>query len=97
MSDLISREEATKLLTHNRECHTCHLYEYCLKDKTDDDCDGFLTRIFSAEKVGVWVKDDSSPIAYRCTACGVLQHWSVIQNGRYHYCPNCGARMERSK
>lgn len=49
------------------------------------------------KKAGEWVKDDSSPIAYRCTACGMLQHWSVIQNGRYHYCPNCGAIMKRSE
>ena len=43
---------------------------------------------------GEWMHDDSSPIAYRCTACNTLQHWSVIQNGRYRYCPNCGARMK---
>ena len=43
---------------------------------------------------GEWMHDDSSPIAYRCTACNTLQHWSVIQNGRYRFCPNCGARMK---
>ena len=43
---------------------------------------------------GKWMHDDSSPIAYRCTACNTLQHWSVIQNGRYRFCPNCGCRMK---
>jgi DNA-directed RNA polymerase subunit RPC12/RpoP len=43
---------------------------------------------------GEWIHDDSSPIAYRCTACNTLQHWSVIQNGQYHFCPNCGAKMK---
>lgn len=43
---------------------------------------------------GEWMHDTSSPIAYRCSACNTLQHWSVIQNGRYHFCPNCGARMK---
>lgn len=42
---------------------------------------------------GEWTHDNSSPIAYRCTVCNTLQHWSVIQNGRYRFCPNCGARM----
>lgn len=44
---------------------------------------------------GKWMHDDSSPVAYRCTACNTLQHWSVIQNGRYHFCPNCGADMRK--
>ena len=43
---------------------------------------------------GEWVSDYSSPVAYRCTACNTLQHWSVIQNGRYRFCPNCGAKMK---
>lgn len=44
-------------------------------------------------KRGEWIRDMSSPIAYKCTACNTLQHWSVIQDGRYHFCPNCGADM----
>ena len=43
---------------------------------------------------GEWISDASSPIAYRCTVCNTLQHWSVIQNGRYKFCPMCGARMK---
>ena len=45
-------------------------------------------------KEGEWEKDKEARIAYRCTACGGMQFWSVIQTGRYHYCPNCGAKMK---
>ena len=40
---------------------------------------------------GEWIKDESSSIAYRCSNCEVLQHWSPIKNGKYNFCPNCGA------
>lgn len=60
-----------------------------------DDVYKALEAVPSADRPqGEWMHDTSSPIAYRCSACNTLQHWSVIQNGRYHFCPNCGARMK---
>ena len=44
-------------------------------------------------KRGEWIRDASSQIAYRCTVCNTLQHWPVIQDGKYNFCPNCGADM----
>lgn len=44
---------------------------------------------------GEWIKDESSSIAYRCSNCEVLQHWSPIKNDKYHFCPNCGAEMQK--
>ena len=46
---------------------------------------------------GEWIKDGSSSIAYRCSNCEVLQHWSPIKNGKYNFCPNCGADMRGEK
>lgn len=46
-------------------------------------------------KRGEWIRDASSQIAYRCTVCNTLQHWSVIQDGKYNFCPNCGADMRK--
>ena len=58
------------------------------------ECMDELMSMIADRPQGEWMHDDSSPIAYRCTACNTLQHWSVIQNGRYRFCPSCGARMK---
>ena len=81
MSDLIKREDAMQV---------AFLYPFFSNALMEE-----IKAIPSADRPqGEWMHDDSSPIAYRCTACNTLQHWSVIQNGRYRFCPNCGARMK---
>lgn len=52
-------------------------------------------------KHGKWIKhvlkNANVPWGYDCSACGV---WFVVGDDtveKYYYCPNCGAKMERSE
>ena len=97
MSDLIKREDAIKAM-EQRYKDILRIFKRKVKDGEKAivlDMIGCIKSLPSADRPqGEWKHDDSSPIAYRCTACNTLQHWSVIQNGRYRFCPNCGAKMK---
>lgn len=46
-------------------------------------------------KKGKWEVDYD--MAMTCSLCGCsFEHYGRIEKG-WHYCPNCGARMERSE
>ena len=95
MSDLISRQEAIKAIKF-------------LIDEDDPYDEGYnfglnsailelKHRIPSAEKVGKWVIDRYDLRGKEtCSVCGqdvIGKGWDRL----YAYCPNCGARMERSE
>ena len=44
-------------------------------------------------KTGKWV-DSKRHIYWECTCCG---WYNDVSNRDFHYCPNCGARMEVAK
>lgn len=43
---------------------------------------------FCKQSVGEWVKDNNKRT---CSLCGYLYY---SNNDKFHYCPNCGAKME---
>lgn len=44
---------------------------------------------------GKWIDASISGVAhYRCTECGEYIEAVWTANFNYHYCPNCGARMD---
>ena len=51
------------------------------------------------QKTGNWVPIDDEPHEeYECNRCGFIS-WSTfgpggVEEGRYNYCPECGAKME---
>ena len=48
-------------------------------------------------KRGEWVEqDDGDSIFHKCSVCGKNQYNVLLEmmQGEYHYCPNCGAKME---
>lgn len=46
---------------------------------------------------GHWIDARISGVAhYRCTECGEYIESVWTANFDYHYCPNCGARMDKS-
>lgn len=57
------------------------------------DREGF-TRVFEEPKTGHWIRQtDYYFDYYECEHCGMAVALGDIKN----YCPNCGAKMERSK
>ena len=83
-----SFEWCTDCKEYDQEKHCCHRWTKVIRKTIAEIEEEYKP------KRGEWIRDTSSPIAYKCTACNTLQHWSVIQDGRYHFCPNCGARMK---
>lgn len=47
-------------------------------------------------KHGHWIEEDEEIIEYKCSECGVYQYgnFGEILNGEFHFCPNCGAKMD---
>ena len=91
MTDYIKREDVKCIIC--KSCNPIRLSD-CTMCKRIYEINEIPSADAVERKHGKWIKDISrSPIAYRCSACDGLQYWSVIQNGRYHYCPNCGADM----
>lgn len=103
MSDLIRREdviEVLKLLMDEGdpydEGYNLGLNTAILEVKK---------HIPSAEKTGHWIGTeydgyaDGHPVydVYECSECGM--EYDVTYDGEitHNYCPNCGAKMERSK
>ena len=47
------------------------------------------------QKTGHWILDETDN-SITCDKCGCLIWANDISNGEAYFCPNCGARMERS-
>ena len=95
MSDLIKREDAIG------EIREVYEYEF---PTASGEFDEFVTMIIpnllrnlpSAEqeqKKGEWIEDETGYGFWTCSACGFVSEASGA-NILYHYCPNCGAKME---
>ena len=99
MSDLISRQEAiekAKKLLDDFGTNAITKWE------ADYNAENYIKAIPSAEKVGRWIEksvmwcDDPT---FSCSVCGEeyeLLEGTPIDVGM-NYCPNCGAKMERSE
>lgn len=85
MDDLISRQAAIELIESE---YSRWGEEYGI---TDVLCD--LDDLPTAEKKGKWKISDlpKGQMKY-CSECGFGQYIADMRT--YHYCPNCGARME---
>ena len=50
----------------------------------------------SAERTGEWIEDGYLDLPFVCSNCGfALENWA--EGIFYNFCPNCGAKMERSE
>ena len=56
----------------------------------------YLESVKPERKTGKWIHFDDGSASYRCSICGKHQYgnYSEIFSGEFHFCPNCGARME---
>ena len=88
MTDLISKEEAIKAVRK-----VCEKYDG-VNDTYHPHIDFIeeaLHNLSSIEKVGEWI-NDTNYSGWTCTNCNYHDG-----NATDNYCPNCGARMKRSK
>lgn len=94
MSDLISRETAIQTV-HDT------MYQFIDDSEIMTDRDGLLLKankaicnglkeIPSVENKGEWIHPYRSDIACECSVC----HMQMPITDYFHYCPNCGAKME---
>lgn len=47
-------------------------------------------------KHGKWIEDDHPTVIGHCSVCGWESHYYEDDVVGMDYCPNCGARMEKS-
>lgn len=61
--------------------------------------EGGIVGKFTERKKGEWIHCDDGSVSYRCSVCGkhAYGNYSEIFSGEYHYCPNCGAEMEKGE
>lgn len=88
MSDLISRQAAIKAIDDLPNCYNGYSDTY---DKAY--IIGVLEELPTIEpKRGKWIFHSiESPYRWECNKCGDKVR------ARYNFCPNCGAKMERSE
>lgn len=60
--------------------------------KSDFDCIIDLQPTVEPTKHGRWI-DKAAEDCYRCSVCEEYTHMEMPRL-LYHYCPNCGARMD---
>ena len=80
MTDYINRKDTIKAI----ESET---YRHDYLDHVIDIIEDIPSADVAPVRHGRWEKNDD----YTCSLCGYRM---VIGDGAYHYCPNCGARMD---
>lgn len=96
MSDLIDRQE----LYHEMTVKSMELFESGLAwhefRRGFDFAMEFVQEAPSTEperKKGHWIEDETGYGYWICSRCGFVTEASAA-NILYHFCPNCGTRME---
>ena len=98
MSDLISRQAAIEHLKHRlyeTELNSEAKYPY-YAEMADNRVSVWLEEVPTIEpKRGKWIKDD---VGVHCSEC--FCGWDFltgipVEVYGFHYCPNCGEKMER--
>lgn len=95
MADFISRENAINTAHSMRKvCDTDNIDDYhglmvaALTDLPPSD----VVEVWH----GKWVHCDDGSLSWRCSVCGkhAYGNYTEVFSGEYHFCPNCGARMD---
>lgn len=91
MSDLISRQAAIDALSENKEMINAALDSLILDYNTRKNQEQRREQINEdIETIKALPSEDGIITSLFCNKCGYEnQHWY-----KWHYCPNCGARME---
>lgn len=90
MSDLISRQAAI-----DAHCELCEANDKCICVYCKD-IERFMNLPTTEPRKGKWIDGNkgkwNSVYCPKCSVCGTPFYG--IETARYHYCPNCGAKME---
>lgn len=105
MNEYISREELIEVLKAEYNRSWCSKlpdvdddYAKGIRDEYDDVLEiicGMQTADIQPVKHGRW-ENTNTPNQLRCSNCEIIHLIVQYQHGNIKYCPNCGARMERS-
>lgn len=100
MDDLISRQAAIDAINHI--CPVDTEYDCTLLDRVDVRYVlSYLPTAQPKRMRGRWMEVDGwdGDVIYQCSEC--KEEFVLIdgtpQDNLYHYCPNCGARMDRGE
>jgi predicted Zn-ribbon and HTH transcriptional regulator len=78
---------------------TLYNVEHSNLSKTDKECIKAVFERFEEVKHGYWKEcfEDwrKQIVGDECSACGFQHYGTSISH--YHYCPNCGAKMDEKK
>ena len=102
MSDLISRQAALDVLRNLAFDYIFQYGEYYGEDERQltiinaEKAIDVIEALPSTEperKKGKWIPDKSGIVYWNCSECGFASE-AFGADILYHFCPNCGARME---
>ena len=96
--DLISRAEAMNAFERGEVYHADTIADILSDLPSCHNC--IECESVSAERVGEWIpKEDYGGFDYyQCSNCKEDFYFEIEPSkSEYHYCPNCGARMENTK
>ena len=97
MSDLISRQSAIEAV--HQEFDECLVWDES-GQTTADEVERILDYLPTIDAVpvkhGKWIDPTTGEYCYRCSVC---EEYTTMELPRllYHYCPNCGAKMDGGK
>ncbi len=96
MSDLIERADAIQVA---RDTDYMGLYVGDVKKVTDEVIKGIKAIPIAEPKVGKWLWQlaDNGWADHICSVCGYTKNTDIHVSLGWRYCPNCGAKMERSE
>lgn len=88
-------EWCTDCKEYDRDRHCCPRWNRVIRETLND---------MPEQKTGTWIycEDMCCVDGYRCDKCGFHVPWDYTHKfidfiNDYHFCPNCGARMENEK
>lgn len=95
----MTNAELIKAIRENEECNNCSMNGDCNERKMSlaaaDALEADEKRIAELEaqmpKEGEWIPVDDGMVYVKCSVCG------DVMCCRGHYCPNCGAKMDRKE
>lgn len=66
-------------------------------DRIEDAVEMAIKALEQEPKTGHWILEIEDWNKWTCSECGFRERTDIHVTLGYHYCPNCGAKIEREK